>query len=370
MRAKKIGIIIPLVCVLALFVIAREDGAGQLPAGAAGKVRGVWLHPGFFGAAQKEAGAKIPAVLDAYVRAGIDSLFILVKNTTGHVYFRSEIGVADPAFDYDFFDLFLTEARKRKMTVHAWFCVFPEAAILGEVRRHPEWLIRDKERRFVTTANPALPAVRQYEISLMLELVRRYPVDWVHLDYIRYPCDPIEPNFSFDGETLRLFKEFSGVDLLQVKAHDTGNIFWNAWLEWNRDQVTQFMRELREGLRAAGRRVEVSAAVFPDPVNAAVLIGQDWPRWAAEGLVDMLCPMLYTNHLDFFKREVGRAMEAAKGRCLVCPGIGIGTSHNQNTPEGMVEEMRISRELGAAGVVFFSGFSLGEPFLERLRNLD
>jgi uncharacterized lipoprotein YddW (UPF0748 family) len=364
------GVIVPFLFLFALLCAAPEVGAGRRSPEAAGQVRGVWLHPGLFGPARDVAAAKIPAVLDAYVKAGINSLFILVKNTTGHVYFQSRIGVADPAYGWDFFDLFLAEARKRNMTVHAWFCVFPEAAVLGEVRQHPEWLIRDKERRFVATANPALPAVRQYEISLMLELVRRYPVDWVHLDYIRYPCDPVEPNFSFDGETLRLFKEFSGVDLLQVKAHDSGNMFWNAWLEWNRGQVTQFMRELGEALRLVGRRVQVSAAVFPDPVNASVLIGQDWPRWAEEGLVEMLCPMLYTNHTAFFEKAVRRAMEAAKGRSLLCPGIGIGTSHNQNTPEGMAEQMRISRKLGAAGVVFFSGSSLGEPFLERLKGLD
>ncbi len=364
------GAFIPLVFFLALFVTAPEAGAGLRSPEAAGQVRGVWLHPGFFGQSRDAAAAKIPAVLDAYAKAGINSLFMLVKNTSGHVYFQSQIGVADPAYGWDFFDLFLAEARRRSMTVHAWFCVFPEAALLGEVRQHPEWLIRDKERRSVATVNPALPAVRQYEISLMLELARRYPVDWVHLDYIRYPCDPIEPNFSFDGETLRLFKEFSAVDLLQVKAHDSGNMIWNAWLEWNRDRVTQFVRELGEALRSVGRRVRISAAVFPDPVNARVLIGQDWPRWAEDGLVDMLCPMLYTNHTDFFRRAVGRAIEAAKGSCLLCPGIGIGTSHNQNTPEGMAEQMRISRELGAAGVVFFSGSSLGEPFLERLKNLD
>ena len=370
MTRRGVLILFLFLCVGGLWAGAQGGRSGQPAAQAAAPVRGVWLHPGFFGAARDAAAVKIPAVLDAYVKAGINSLFMLVKNTTGHVYFQTQIGVPDPAFNYDFFDLFLTEARKRKLTVHAWFCVFPEGAVLGQVREHPEWLIRDKERRFVATANPALPAVRQYEISLMLELVRRYPVDWVHLDYIRYPCDPIEPNFSFDGETLRLFKDSSGVDLMQVKAHDSGNLFWNAWLEWNRDQVTRFMRELKEGLASAGRPVRVSAAVFPDAVNAAVLIGQDWPRWAADGLVDMLCPMIYTNHLEFFKRAVGRAMEAAKGRCLLCPGIGIGTSHNQNTPEGMAEQMRISRELGAAGVVFFSGSSLGEPFLERLGKLD
>jgi hypothetical protein len=52
---------------------------------------------------------------------------------------------------------------------------------------------------------------------------------------------------------------------------------------------------------------------------------------------------------------------------LICPGIGIGTSHNQATPEIMLEEIRLAREAGANGVIFFSGGSLTAPFLEKLK---
>jgi uncharacterized lipoprotein YddW (UPF0748 family) len=330
-------------------------------------VRGVWMHPGFFGPDKAKAVEKMRTTLDEYARAGIDTLIMLVKNTSGHVYFTSEIGVPDGNYNWDFFGTFLEEAKKRKMTVHPWFCVFPESAILGQVRQHPEWLIAGPNREMVGAVNPALPAVREYEISLMLEVVRRYDVDWVHLDYIRFPCEPTEPYFSFDRETLRLFKEDTAIDMAAVKARDTGNMAWNAWLRWNTDRVTVFVRELRAALKATGRRVKISAAVFPDSVNARVMIGQDWAAWAREGLVDMLNPMLYSNDAARFKALAGEAVAIGKGRTLVCPGIGIGTSHNQNTPEGMIEQMKISKALKADGVVYFSSSSLNQPFLDALK---
>jgi len=200
-----------------------------------------------------------------------------------------------------------------------------------------------------------------------MEVAARYETDWIHLDYIRFPCEPAEPYFSFDPETVRLFKEYSGVDITGVKARDSGNMIWNEWLEWNRSQVTQFVRELRESLRATGRIVGISAAVFPNAENAKVLIGQDWTAWARDGLVDMLCPMLYTNQAQFFEKLARQAVEYGRGHCRVCPGIGIGTSHNQNTPEGMLEQMKISQSLGADGVIFFSSSSLTGPFLEKLK---
>jgi uncharacterized lipoprotein YddW (UPF0748 family) len=330
-------------------------------------IRAVWMHPGFFGPDKAGALEKVRTTLDEYQAAGINTLIMLVKDTAGYVYYPSRIAVRNPQWTWDFFGEFLAEARKRDMQVHPWFCVFPETSILGRVREHPEWLIQSPRRELVGTVNPALPAVRDYERSLMMEVVARYQTDWVHLDYIRFPCEPTEPYFSFDAETQRLFKEYSGVDLATVKAHDSGNMLWNEWLEWNRDQVTQFVRELRESLKATGRKVKVSAAVFPNAGNARVLIGQDWAAWAKEGLVDMLCPMLYTNHTAFFEKFTKQAVEIGKGLCQVCPGIGIGTSHNQNTPEGMLEQMGISRSLGADGVVFFSSNSLNQPFLEKLR---
>ena len=65
-----------------------------------------------------------------------------------------------------------------------------------------------------------------------------------------------------------------------------------------------------------------------------------------------------------------RAVDVGKGRTQVCIGIGIGTIHNRNTPEGMLEQMRISMERGADGVIYFSANSLIGPFLDRLKSVE
>jgi uncharacterized lipoprotein YddW (UPF0748 family) len=343
-------------------------------------ISGVWMHPGLFGPKQDEAVSKMRTVLDDYAKAGINTLIMLVKDTSGYVYYQSDIGLKDPAYDWDFFGVFLSEARKRNMVVHPWFCVFPEGALLGQVRQHPEWLIVGPAREMVRTVNPALPEVRAYEISLMIELVKKYGVDWVHLDYIRFPCEPTEPYFSHDPKTLQLFKDETGIDFNSLKARDSGNPHWNAWLGWNRQQVTRFVKELKDELLTTGRQVRISTAVFPDADNARVLIGQDWEKWAQQGLIDMLCPMIYTNDTALFDRLTKRAVAIGLGssgektggeakllrKIMVCPGIGIGTSHNQSTPDIMMEEIRLARIAGADGVIFFSGNSLTAPFLNRM----
>jgi uncharacterized lipoprotein YddW (UPF0748 family) len=72
----------------------------------------------------------------------------------------------------------------------------------------------------------------------------------------------------------------------------------------NTERVTLFVRDLRSALKAARPAARISAAVFPDAVNARVLIGQDWAAWAREGLVDALCPMLHSSDAGLFRNSL------------------------------------------------------------------
>jgi uncharacterized lipoprotein YddW (UPF0748 family) len=338
------------------------------PAASGPEIRAVWAHPGQFGPDPAQARVKMRETMDEWSRAGIDTVIMLVKTTSGLVYWPSKIAERDPAYaGYDLLGTLIEEAGRKTITVQPWFCVFNEGAIPEPFRKHPEWLIRSPEGEMVGVANPALPEVREYERSLMIEVAAAYPVDWIHLDYIRYPSSPREVYFSWDAKTRALFKEYSGVDPVEMKARDSGNILWDEWIVWNRGRVTDFLKELRSGLSALGRPVKISAAVFPTAEEAKVLIGQDWAAWCREGLIDMLCPMLYTNNLGFFEKYVRQAMDAAGGRLPVLPGIGVTTSHNQATPEILMAEVEIGRRLGTAGHVFFSGTALKPEFLAALR---
>jgi uncharacterized lipoprotein YddW (UPF0748 family) len=363
----RICFIFSLCCLSVLFTIslsAQNDNDR-----AKENICGVWLHPGQFGPERNAALSKIKSTLDDYQKAGINTIIVLIKSTSGIVYYKSQIAQRDTSFNYDFFGMINEEAKKRNMIVHPWFCVFTEGGIYGEIRNHPEWLIHSKKSEMVGIVNPAIPEVRQYEISLMTEIARLYSVDWIHLDYIRYPCEPTENYYSFDPQTRKAFKEYSGEDPLLIKATDTGNILWNEWIGWNARQVDLFMRELKDSLRTFNRRIKISAAVFPDADNAKVLIGQDWELWADNNLIDMLCPMLYTNNTGFFTQYTEKAVKIGRGHAQVCIGIGIGTSHNQNTPEGMLQQIEITKKLKADGYIFFSSSSLIQDFLKALGDI-
>ena len=51
--------------------------------------------------------------------------------------------------------------------------------------------------------------------------------------------------------------------------------------------------------------------MFPDPAVARERVLQRWPEWAAEGLVDLLCPMAYRTDTAEVRRLLGAARDAA-----------------------------------------------------------
>jgi hypothetical protein len=59
-------------------------------------------------------------------------------------------------------------------------------------------------------------------------------------------------------------------------------------------QIDTFVRETRERVRKINPKIEISAAVFKNPVQSARFIGQRWHEWSR--WVDVFMPMTYRSH--------------------------------------------------------------------------
>jgi uncharacterized lipoprotein YddW (UPF0748 family) len=82
-------------------------------------------------------------------------------------------------------------------------------------------------------------------------------------------------------------------------------------------------------VRASRPGAVVSAAVAPDPVEAASQRLQDWPAWLSKGLIDVVCPMASATDSAAFASQIAAARDAA-GRHPLWVGIGAySLSHEQ-----------------------------------------
>jgi uncharacterized lipoprotein YddW (UPF0748 family) len=311
--------------------------------------RGVWLHQSLFDRDKTRAAEQIVSLFDAYAKIGINNIFCY--NALKE----------DNNFDWDFLQLIIDEGHKRGIGIHCIFCPGHEVNLEKALAEHHDWLIKDIQGKIYPSFNIALPQVRKYWLDKISKALQ-YDIDGIHLDYIRYPLNQM---FSYDSITCQAFKNEYGVTPLEV-SHDGGSIIWCEWIEWNGKQIESMVRETHDLITKSGKSVLLGADIFPGPDESKIEIAQDWGAWADEGIIDFVCPMLYTNNTDLFAKYLDQALKAAAGKCKVFAGIGISTSHNRITEDIMIKEIEISREKNAGGVVFFSGNSFTEDFRKRL----
>jgi uncharacterized lipoprotein YddW (UPF0748 family) len=312
--------------------------------------RGVWLHPGLFSLNQTRAVVQMDSLFSMYHDIGINNLFCY--NTTSD----------ENSFGWDYLDELIRKGHEKGIKIHPVFYPGHDLNLEKEMAKNPDWLIRDMDGKYQPHYNLANPEVRKHWIDKISETLN-YDVDGIHLDYIRFP---ITQMYSYDSTTCEAFKKEFQYSPVEV-SHDCGSMIWCEWIKWNEKQVTQLVTGIRQAIKESGKKVFLGADVFPDMETAKVLIAQDWGNWTVTGLVDFVCPMLYTNNLDLFRDYLRRAIDISANNCKVYPGIGVNTSHNTITKELINKEVNIARELGSGGMVFFSGYSFNKEMCDTLK---
>jgi len=197
---------------------------------------------------------------------------------------------------------------------------------------------------------PSSPENRELLARLMLEFAER-GAEGVHFDYIRYPGE----SACYCGKCRERFEAMQGHPCADwprdVRA---GGTCREAWQRFRRENVTALVRRVREEGRARFPAVEVSAAVFRDPISDRESVAQDWGAWLKADLVDFVCPMDYTWNLSAFT-DLLRLQKDIVGTAHVYPGIGLTSS--ARFPQDGGDALRFSEQVLAVRHEGFPGFT-------------
>lgn len=247
----------------------------------------------------------------------------------------------------------LDAARAAGLEVHAWKICWnldnaaPE--LVAQLKKEGR-LQQTSAGAGVNWLCPSHPDNVEHELRAIEELAA-YGVRGVHLDYIRYP----NPDACFNAECRRRFEQTIGRSLADWPASvKEGGALRERWLAWRADQVTTLVRRARERLRKNHPGVQLSAAVYQRYPSCRDALGQDWGRWVADGLVDFVAPMTYTEDLLNFRTVTAEQLALPKAKGRIRPGIGITSTDSQLTADQVIDQIRAARELGANGFVLYS----------------
>ncbi len=269
--------------------------------------------------------AKIREILDNIKKANMNAVLWQVRQS-GTAYYPSSYEPwgyyanyhNNPGFDPLAYAL--QEAHKRGLEFHAWFNVYHVASTWRgtPADEHPEWICTNEDGQFMTAhrcVSPGLDEVRAYTIQVAMEIVRKYDIDGLHLDFVRWN-EYTEDDMKNAPSLLEQVNEMDGmipqsrIDRLEKTNGSKRYIYdvqhpasggvpagFDSWGDWRRWGVTEFVRQLHDSIQAVKPWVRLSPAALGkynwSGWNGYYVVFQDAALWFNKGYIDQLTPMHY-----------------------------------------------------------------------------
>ena len=311
------------------------------------EVRAVWLTtiggidwPHSYSPAIQQR--ELISILDQLQQAGINMVMIQTRvrattifPTTTEPWDGCITGHPGTAASYDPLQFCIDECHRRGMECHAWIVTIPVGKWNGlgckQLRqKYPSLIRKIGEEGYM---DPEKPQTGDYLAKFCAEVARKYDVDGIHLDYIRYP------------ETWKI----------KVSKNQ------------GREYITDIVRKINKAVKPLKPWIKLSCSPIgkyddlsryrSNGWNANTTVCQDAQGWLRDGLMDALFPMMYFQGNNFYPFAVDW-LEHSYGR-IVAPGLAVYMLHPREKNwdlEVITREMNVLRDLGLGCTFFRSKF--------------
>ncbi len=343
--------------------------------------RGVWVAtvanidwPSKPGLSTSDQQSELIAILDHAVRLHLNAVIIQVRPACDALY-ESKIEPwseyltgqqgKPPSPYYDPLEFAVAEAHRRGLELHAWFNPYRARHSDGHTlagshvsRTHPD-LVRAYGHSL--WLDPGSEAVQDYTVSVIMDVVKRYDIDGVHIDDYFYPYKEVDAN--------KHVIPFPDDATWQAYLQSGGNL---SREDWRRENVNTLIERLYREIKRDKSWVKFGISPFgiwrpgyPAQIKGFDAFDQlyaDSRKWIQSGWCDYLSPQLYwpikqpaQSYTSLLKWWVD---QNAHGR-HIWPGnytsrVGDGSKNSWSRDE-IVQQVESTRsQNGATGNVHFS----------------
>lgn len=261
-----------------------------------------WPSKASYGKAEQQK-AEFAEMLDKLKNIGYNAVFVQVRPSSDALYPSALVpwskvltGTEGKNPGYDPLQYMIEATHERGMQFHAWFNPFRAAtsstatdlaALAGNhiSKQHPEWIVNAGGKLYI---NPGIPAARQFIIDTVMEVVKGYNIDGVHLDDYFYPA-----NVAFGDDAA--YKTYNTKSFSQIA-------------DWRRDNINTFVRDLGEQVHAVNPQLSYGISPFGvwrniknDSTGSDTTAGTptydtmyaDVRTWIRQGWIDYVAPQIY-----------------------------------------------------------------------------
>lgn len=280
------------------------------------EVRAVWLTtiggidwPHSYARSERSAEKQkeeLRAILDRLQKANINTILLQTRIRATTIY-PSQYepwdgclsGFPGKSPGYDALQFAIDECHKRGMEVHAWVVTIP----VGKWNSYGCRQLRKRFPRLIKRIDqdgymdPEATLTGCYLAEMCREIVQRYDVDGIHLDYIRYP----------ETWKFRIGKDQARGNITRIveKIHQAVKKE-KPWVKMSCSPIGKF---------------DDLSRYWSHGWNAYTKVAQDAQAWLKDGLMDELFPMMYFRGDQFFPFAIDWK-EHSYGK-IIAPGLGI-----------------------------------------------
>jgi uncharacterized lipoprotein YddW (UPF0748 family) len=280
------------------------------------EVRAVWLTtiggidwPHSYAQSKRSAEKQkeeLRAILDRLQKANINTILLQTRIRATTIY-PSQYepwdgclsGFPGKSPGYDALQFAIDECHKRGMEVHAWVVTIP----VGKWNSYGCRQLRKRFPRLIKRIDqdgymdPEATQTGSYLAEMCREIVQRYDVDGIHLDYIRYP----------ETWKFRIGKDQARGNITRIveKIHQAVKKE-KPWVKMSCSPIGKF---------------DDLSRYWSHGWNAYTKVAQDAQAWLKDGLMDELFPMMYFRGDQFFPFAIDWK-EHSYGK-IIAPGLGI-----------------------------------------------
>lgn len=227
--------------------------------------------------------------------------------------FFNETGIRiDPQFNgRDIIAEAIAEGHKHGLHVEVWFeygfvggYTSTVSSYKGPIfQNHPDWLARKNNGSDIDTISDGSgffywmihtkPEVQNFLIALTTELCRKYDIDGIELDRIRYPG----LQWGYDNFTDSLYRAEHNNNPPPVNISDA------SWIRWRADKLNDFIARAYDSIKTINQFVNISNAPSLYSSNSYTSYNsycQDWVWWINNNKVDNVQVQSYVSSTASF----------------------------------------------------------------------
>jgi len=339
-------------------------------------MRGTWI-------ARNSLGTKesIAYTMDSLAANNFNTVYVNVWSR-GYPLWQSEVffnetGISiDPGYaGRDILAETIAEAHKHGLYVEAWF----EYGFVGGWSGnqpaghkgpifdvHPDWVAKKQNGGEIDNSNfywmiHTHNDVQNFLIALSMEIARKYDLDGIELDRVRYSS----LEYGYDSTTVELYKSEHSGNPPPVNISNAG------WIRWRADKLNAFMSRIYDSLKTENPHLNISNApslYSSGSYTAYDSYCQDWVGWLnGTGMIDNVQVQSYVSSVASFSSILNYIKTLVNDYTKVYPAFAVVPNNISVSNEDVLGFVTTTREKGFKGnsIWYYSDLISYFPYIKQ-----